>query len=73
MKTIIPLIILLAFGMIASCHQERKSDDPEVLKKILYYIKGIQPQGKPWTQISGAELRGIEPSSRPPKRNAKAD
>ena len=44
----------------------------EVAKQARAIIKGIIPQGKPWTQIYGAELGGIKalptrsPKSRKP-------
>jgi hypothetical protein len=42
-KTLRPLTILLAFVIIASCSQERKTDDPEELKNVLTdYFDGIK-------------------------------
>jgi ketosteroid isomerase-like protein len=43
MKSLRPLIVLLILGIAASCNQEKRTDDPEVLKKVLSdYFDGIK-------------------------------
>ena len=44
MRAFIPLIFVLLVNPIASCNQERKTDDPEALKKVLsaYFFEGIK-------------------------------